>query len=433
MKSILRKECFGGILYVATINQAFYINEYTYNFMVNIKLNGIHSDKYTTEEKQLVNKLESLSIIKEDKLCIEIIDNSITNNALSFPSKIFISITEFCNLKCQHCFGKYGKSNHMNFELFKKIIDECHQYGVFEINITGGEPFLHPQITQFLEYAYNKNLNISISTNGTVLNNQLISVLNKIKTKLIRISISIDGPKDFHNNFRGANSFDKTIENISILKKIGIKTTINYVINRKNISLITDFLKCMKNYNFTNLSFSMIKCTGLAKENNLIINNQEYLALYSNLLNELKDFSTETNSSQFLFGKLISPKGIITSTDDTNALKLLNSNYCGAGVINCSISSCGDVLPCSFLLDYIKSSNYNVENVNSTSLKYIWDNNISFLKFRQEKPNLKCLSCDLYKNKTCYGGCPANIFGLTNSTSGINPYCKNKEVTYAVY
>jgi len=89
-----------------------------------------------------------------------------------FPRHVFIETTSQCNLSCEYC-PREKRSDHMEFNLFKAIVDECSQYGArsFSLHLFG-EPLLYPKIMEAINYikAKNRRHTILLTTNGTVLN-----------------------------------------------------------------------------------------------------------------------------------------------------------------------------------------------------------------------------------------------------------------------
>jgi organic radical activating enzyme len=89
--------------------------------------------------------------------------------------RLYINITNRCNTNCPFCCMYSGTNNNkdMNFEIYKKIIDDCTTD--FELQLEGGEPLLHPNLYLFMEYAISKVSckKIIILTNGILLEDEL--------------------------------------------------------------------------------------------------------------------------------------------------------------------------------------------------------------------------------------------------------------------
>jgi radical SAM protein with 4Fe4S-binding SPASM domain len=91
--------------------------------------------------------------------------------------KIYIEITNVCNLKCDFCPQSNRKSKFMDIETFTNILDQVKPYGEYLYFHVKGEPLLHPDIDKFLDYSYQKGFQVNITTNGTL--------IDKVKDKII--------------------------------------------------------------------------------------------------------------------------------------------------------------------------------------------------------------------------------------------------------
>ena len=104
------------------------------------------------------------------------------NDILSAPCEVALEITGRCNLNCKYCFSdKCNKDMHLSD--VKKVLDQVDNMNVFEVCISGGEPFLHPNILEIFDYCSKKKFNVSIVTNGTLLDEKTIKELDKILDK----------------------------------------------------------------------------------------------------------------------------------------------------------------------------------------------------------------------------------------------------------
>jgi len=90
----------------------------------------------------------------------------------TFPRHIFVETTASCNLSCSYC-PREKRSDHMDWGLFKSIIDEASLYGQrsFSLHLFG-EPLMYPRIIEAIGYIKGKNKRhtVLLTTNGTLLN-----------------------------------------------------------------------------------------------------------------------------------------------------------------------------------------------------------------------------------------------------------------------
>ena len=125
----------------------------------------------------------------------------------TFPRHIFIEVTSLCNLSCSYC-PRERINQHIDFELFRTIIDECNSHGPrsFSLHLFG-EPLLYPKIIEAIEYIKSKNRRhtILLTTNGTKLND----FAKELRGKVDRVIWSYRA-----NNFNA--------ESFKLLKDIGL-------------------------------------------------------------------------------------------------------------------------------------------------------------------------------------------------------------------
>ncbi len=106
----------------------------------------------------------------------------------------------------------------IKLSVWKKLIDEMAENEVFSVLLRGGEPFMHPDIIELLEYIHFKGLFTSIDTNGTYLEKYLKDI---VRIGKIHLTISVDGPEEIHDYVRGIKgSFHKARENILALNEL---------------------------------------------------------------------------------------------------------------------------------------------------------------------------------------------------------------------
>lgn len=124
--------------------------------------------------------------------------------------RIFLITTYDCNLRCKYCYelnkhvGSFNVST--TIEILTKEFEQ-KQYDEFRISFYGGEPFLEfTKIKEICEWMWSSypqnNILVQVSTNGTVLTDDIRQWLKKNEKKIV-VSISLDGGRDDHNLSRG--------------------------------------------------------------------------------------------------------------------------------------------------------------------------------------------------------------------------------------
>lgn len=140
----------------------------------------------------------------------------------SLPIRLWVELVSTCNLICVMCPNKDLPENDrgfMDFEIFKKIVDEAKDF-VSEINLYHrGESLLHPQIDEIIRYARQRGIYTKIHTNGTLLDESLINKL--LCSGLHRLTFSYDAyDKETYEKIRVGANYDTVMRNIKRLLEI---------------------------------------------------------------------------------------------------------------------------------------------------------------------------------------------------------------------
>lgn len=148
--------------------------------------------------------------------------------------KIYIEITNACNLNCSFCIKNKRKINYMTLNNYKIIINKIKDYTKEIYLHILGEPLLHPEIINFIEYGNQNNLLVNITTNGYLINNI------KNNTNIHRLNISLHSFNETNNL-----DFNTYIDNIfNTIDKIRDKTFISLRlwVNNDNTKKILSYI-----------------------------------------------------------------------------------------------------------------------------------------------------------------------------------------------
>ncbi len=146
------------------------------------------------------------------------------------------NMTQRCNLKCVHCYA-HAKDRTFEGELTtaqgKALIDDLSAFGSPVILFSGGEPTMHPDLPELAQYAVGKGMRAVISTNGTLITEEMARTLKEIG--LSYVGISLDGLEAIHDKFRAVKgAFQAALQGIRNTQKAGIKVGLRFTINRFN-------------------------------------------------------------------------------------------------------------------------------------------------------------------------------------------------------
>jgi radical SAM protein with 4Fe4S-binding SPASM domain len=255
------------------------------------------------------------------------------------------------------------KKGFMDFDLYKKVIDEAKDF-IYDISLLHrGESLLHPEFIKFLKYATRFDWKTKLHTNGVLLNEELAAGI--IDAQLFRLSFSFDGySADNYEKIRVGAKFDKVIENIKMILKLRKK------MNSPFPQIILEFID-LPNSEISNAEkrekfLKPLQDLGL---DNYVVKKVHNWAGYSNLDNPQHKPSPCT----YLW------HGLLVLWD-------------------------GTLMPCS--QDFFE--HYPLENVKDYTLKEIWNGerivNLRRKHITGEITDLKtCSDCDRINRKTIMG------------------------------
>ena len=148
--------------------------------------------------------------------------------------KIYIEITNNCNLNCDFCIKNKRNKKFMSIDEYTHVLNEIKPYTDYIYLHLMGEPMLHPKINEFIDLANKNNINVNITTNGYLIDR--IKLNNNIR----QINISLQSYDDKYNK-----SLDEYMNNIFNTIDTFNNTIINYRL-WVNTKYYTDIIKILE-------------------------------------------------------------------------------------------------------------------------------------------------------------------------------------------
>lgn len=191
-----------------------------------------------TYEQGIINKLKENGFLSTNRVkeVLHPVDGILEEYLSTKISMMCLQVTQQCNFRCEYCAysGGYENRGHSNkkmtFEIAKKGIDflitHSSDLKTVYVGFYGGEPLIEFDLIKRMieyvnEYALGKKVIFNITTNGTLLDKNIIDFFYRNDVYLL---ISLDGPKEIHDKsrrfaFNNCGTFDKVMEKISLIKR----------------------------------------------------------------------------------------------------------------------------------------------------------------------------------------------------------------------
>jgi uncharacterized protein len=413
----------GGDFYAIDVNSGcvHVIDELVYDILDDNGLGtkeetvGRLCSKYSAQEIEEaydeVRELEDEGSLYSEDLYRDIAMN--LGNETSFIKALCLNIAHDCNLRCKYCFadeGEYkGKRMLMSAETGKKAIDFVLKMSGprknIEVDLFGGEPLIAFETVKAIvdyakeaEKAYNKNIRFTMTTNATLLTDEIMDYLDK---NMGNIVLSIDGRKAVNDNVRvrvdGSGSYDSILPKIKKMVDLRDKGKQYYArgtFTRDN----TDFFEDIKHLAEAGFDEISIEPVVLPAEHPLSLREEDLPQIfdqYDKLFDEM--IKRHGSNDEFTFYHFnIDLKG--------GPCVYKRISGCGAGHEYVAITPDGDVYPCH---QFVGNEKFKMGSLDSEKL----DMSIAD-EFKNahiyNKP--ECEEC--WARFYCSGGCQANNYNF---------------------
>ena len=394
-------------------------------------------DKYKADEiKEAYDEITELknagSLFTED-----IYENYIDSfkNRQPVVKALCLHIAHDCNLACQYCFaeeGEYhGRRALMSFEVGKKALDflvaNSGSRRNLEVDFFGGEPLMNWEVVkQLVEYgrsieeANNKKFRFTLTTNGVLLNDEILDFVNK---EMGNIVLSTDGRKEVHDRMRpfrnGKGSYDLIMPKFKKVAESRNQT--NYYVRgtftHYNLDFSNDVLS-LADQGFKQISVEPVVAS---PEDGYALRPEDLPQIfeeYDKLAVEMIKREKEGRGFNFFHF-------MIDLTGGPCVYKRLSG--CGSGTEYLAVTPWGDLYPCH---QFVGNEDFLLGNVDDGIVK----KNICE-EFKQcnvySKP--KCKDC--FAKLFCSGGCAANSYnfhGNINDSYEVGCEMERKRVECAI-
>lgn len=332
---------------------------------------------------------------------------------------ICLHVAHDCNLACKYCFagkGEYdGPKGIMSLETGKRALDFLvEQSGTrhnLEVDFFGGEPLLNWQVCKELvkygrelEKKYDKNFRFTLTTNGLLINDDVVDFCNK---EMSNVVLSLDGRKITNDRMRvspnGTGSYDLIVDKFKKLtnsrgqKDYYIRGTYTH----NNLDFASDVLH-MADLGFKELSIEPVVSDAsepyALKDEDLPVLKEQYEILANEMLKRYR------NGNGFTFYHYMIDL-------DAGPCIVKRVSGCGVGTEYMAVTPSGELYPChqfvgdeKFLLGDIYNGVTNQKVIEQFEQCNVYSHK-------------ECKDC--FAKLYCSGGCAANAYHTTGSVNGV--------------
>ncbi|MBK6832809.1 MAG: SPASM domain-containing protein [Bacteroidetes bacterium] len=184
--------------------------------------------RYTANKKYLYYLQKFATAKKLKNLALNKYEHYAKKKTLrSFPYKVTIDPSSYCNLRCPACHtgtkhSEMIKPSILKLEDYKTIFNQVKDYTFSIALYNWGEPFLNKEIFEIISYTKENNVGSTLHSNFNVFNEKMADEL--LRSGLTHIYMSIDGAtQDVYNQYRIKGNLEKVLYNIKLLTEAKAK------------------------------------------------------------------------------------------------------------------------------------------------------------------------------------------------------------------
>ena len=343
-------------------------------------------------------------------------------NTSNVVKALCLHVAHTCNLNCSYCFASQGKYQGdralMSFEVGKRafdfLIENSGTRRNLEVDFFGGEPLMNWDVVKELvayarsvEKENNKNFRFTLTTNGLLIDDEVIDFLNK---EMSNVVLSLDGRREVHDHFRrdyrNRGSYDKIVPKFRHLveRREGKNYYVRGTFTHNNTDFTNDILH-MADLGFTELSMEPVVCPPsdpyALTESDLPVLFEQYEILAKEMIKRKK----AGNGFTFYHYMLDLKHGPCIYKRITG---------CGSGTEYMAVTPWGELFPCH---QFVGDPKYSLGNIwDGVTNKSVQD------EFRSCNAYARSECKDCWARLYCSGGCAANSYHSTGSIGGVYKY-----------
>jgi pyrroloquinoline quinone biosynthesis protein E len=325
------------------------------------------------------------------------------------PYTLVAELTYRCPLRCVYCSNPLDFARHadeLDTAAWCRVFSEAEELGVVQLNLTGGEPLVRPDLESLIEHARRLDLYTNLITSGIPVTRERLARFRALGLDNVQLSIQ-DVRAGEADRIAGGRAFDRKLEVARWVKALGFPLTLNIVLHRDNLDRVPDMIALAEDLGVDRLELANTQYLGWALKNRTaLLPGREQLA---------RARAAAAQARQRLRGRM----EILFVTPDYYA-DLPKACMDGWGRRFVVVSPDGLVLPCHAAHTL---PDVAFDNVRDRPLAEIWHASPVFNRFRGEgwMPE-PCRTCD--RRAIDFGGCRCQAYHLTGNAAATDPACR---------
>jgi len=335
-----------------------------------------------------------------------------------------------CNLTCKHCYAISADKDfpgELSTEQIYGVMENLKEFRVPALILSGGEPLLHPDIFDISRRAKDMGFYVGLSTNGTLIDEDVTGQIAGIGYDYV--GISIDGLRQTHDKFRRLEgAFEKSMRAARLCQDRDLKVGLRFTMTQDNAHEFPQMLSLLEDEGIERFYFSHLNYAGRGNHNR---KDDAFFTVTRNAMDLLFDHALKGIRNG-------NPREFVTGNNDADGVYLLHwikrnfpdhadhmrrkliqwgGNASGINVAN--IDNVGEVHPDTMWW------HYGIGNVKERPFSEIWQDTsdplMAGLKARPRALKGRCGRCE--HQDICGGNTRVRADQITGDPWAEDPAC----------
>ncbi len=197
--------------------------------------------------------------------------------------RIVLLLTTRCNFSCQHCLRALEDPKDLPLDVATKTLEGARKYNYRFVSLTGGEPFLYPDLEALIERATALGYRLALVTNGyNLLEHARLLCRFKKYIHFLVFSLESHLPEE-HDRIRRKGSFDRLMADFAFCRKERIPFRTQTTVSTRNIDQLLDIGLLAKRKAAADLAFTTMLPCPRTDENKLVLDLRQRRELFYGL------------------------------------------------------------------------------------------------------------------------------------------------------
>ncbi|MBI2267166.1 MAG: methyltransferase domain-containing protein [Armatimonadetes bacterium] len=332
--------------------------------------------------------------------------------------EFWIHLNNSCNLTCAHCLVNSSprEDKGLPLETLRRAVQEARGLGVSRFYLTGGEPFLRPDIFRLIE-EIGAEEELVILTNGVLLRGEVLRKLKSLRHEGLKLQISLDGScPEVNDAIRGKGSFRRIAAGIREAVSLNLLSSVTTTIMHSNLHDLPSVVATAASLGARQLHLLWLHRRGRARDGSIPFEVPSYqlVAALQKVESAAAEFGISVDNLKDFSEKVTGPRGLKRDLSNAcySSLCLYSDGkiYPSAALANIPDLCCGDFL--------------------TMGLEEIWRNSSLCAEFRDATLQKKSLCHSCHLKFLCGGGdmehsyLYSRVHSSKGSLNAMDPYCE---------